>query len=72
MTFVEPMVTRDLLLSKRDFGGDLAQPERVAETVSLPGAWQVSYDPDAGVHRVSIDGSVTRVLGDSGAKSATN
>lgn len=72
VTFVEPMVTRDLLLSKRDFGGELAQPERVAEAVSLPGAWQVGYDAGAGVHRVSIDGLVARTPGDEAAKAATN
>ena len=72
VTFVEPMVTRDLLLSKRAFGGRLTQPARVVEAVSLPGAWQVSYDSEAGVHRVSIDGLVERVPGDEYTKSATN
>ena len=72
MTFVEPMVTRDLLLSKRDFGGDLSQPERVTDAISLPGAWRVGYDAEAGVHRVSIDGLVARVPSDGEAKSATN
>ena len=72
MTFVEPMVMRDLLLSKRDFGGNLSQPERVTDAISLPGAWRVGYDAEAGVHRVSIDGLVARVPSDGEAKSATN
>jgi hypothetical protein len=61
MTFVEPMVTRDLLASKRDFGGALAQPAKVAREVALPGAWSVSWDEAEGTHVISIDGLVTRM-----------
>ena len=70
--FVEPMVTRELLLSRRDFGGSLDQPERVTEPVSLPSAWQVSHDAEAGVYRVSIDDLVLRVPGDDAASAVTN
>lgn len=62
--FVEPMVTSDLLVSRRDFGGKLGLPERVAETVSLPNEWSVSFDAATGVHLVSIDSLVPRVPGD--------
>ena len=62
--FVEPMVTRDLLVSRRDFGGKLGQPERVAEAVSLPTAWSVSFDAASGAHVVSIDALVPRVPAD--------
>lgn len=55
VTFVEPMVTRDLLASRRDFGGDVGQPTRVAQPVSLPGSWSVSFDAEEGVHVVSMD-----------------
>ena len=55
VTFVEPMVTRDLLLSRREFGGELGQPKRVARAVSLPDAWSVSFKAETGVHVVSID-----------------
>ncbi len=60
VTFVEPMVTRELLQSHRSVGGKVAQPERVAASVSLPGAWSVSHDPAAGLHVISIDGLVAR------------
>ena len=70
--FVEPMVTRDLLQSHREAGGSLDQPERVAEAVSLPSAWQIGYDAEAGVHLVSIDSLVARVPGDEAAPAATN
>lgn len=62
--FVEPMVTRDLLVSRRDFGGELGQPDRVAEAVSLPNAWSVSFDAASGAHVVSIDALVPRVPAD--------
>jgi hypothetical protein len=64
VTFVEPMVTRDLLLSRRDFSGAVGQPARVAEPVSLPGAWSVSFDAEEGVHLVAIDALAARVPGD--------
>jgi len=64
VTFVEPMVTRDLLLSRRDFGGTLGQPERVEEPVSLPGSWSVSFDAETGVHVVSIDDLEVRLPGE--------
>lgn len=70
MTFVEPMVTRDLLASKRDFGGELAQPARTASAVSLPGAWSVSFDPDAAAHVVSIDALTPRVPGNGDGRRA--
>ena len=70
--FVEPMVTRDLLIEKRDFGGKVGQPDRVAEPVSLPNSWSVSFDPKTGVHRVSIDELTQRVPGDKNGKVATN
>lgn len=72
VTFVEPMVTREALLSRRDLGGSLDLPERVAEPVSLPTAWQVSYDAATEVYRVSIDDLVSRVPGDDAGSSATN
>ncbi|MDF0603700.1 hypothetical protein P1J78_23525 [Psychromarinibacter sp. C21-152] len=72
VTFVEPMVTRDLLLSRRDFGGALDQPDRVEEPVSLPAAWSVSFDTEAGVHVVSIDELLARVPGDASGAPATN
>ena len=72
VTFVEPMVTRDLLLSQRDFGGEVGQPERVAEAASFPNAWSVSFDAEAGVHRVSIDDLTQRVPGDQNEPMPTN
>ncbi|TFL16841.1 DUF5602 domain-containing protein [Jannaschia formosa] len=60
VTFVEPMVTRDLLASKREFGGKLDQPAKVAREVALPDSWSVSWDEEAGTHVVSIDGLVAR------------
>lgn len=70
--FVEPMVTRDLLLSHRDFGGALGQPARVEEPVSLPGAWSVSFDAETDVHVISIDALEARVPDDRAAPQATN
>lgn len=70
--FVEPMVTRDLLLSRRDFGGALGQPARVKEPVSLPNAWSVSFDAVTGVHVVSIDALEARGPDEGIAAPATN
>jgi hypothetical protein len=70
--FVEPMVTRDLLLSRHDFGGALGQPARVDEPVSLPSAWSVSFDAETGVHVVSIDALQACVPDDWAAPQATN
>ncbi len=64
VTFVEPMVTLELLQSRRDFGGKLGQPARVEREVSLPGAWSVSFDAGSGMHVVSIDDLQSRAPGD--------
>lgn len=72
LIFVEPMVTRDLLLSHRDFGGDVGQPRRVAQPVSLPDAWSVSYDPETRVHRVVIDELTPRKPDNRSDPGATN
>ncbi len=72
VTFVEPMVTRELLQSLRDLGGVIGQPERVAQDVALPNAWRVSFDAENGVHVVSIDDLVARTPGDEAAAAATN
>ncbi len=64
MTFVEPMVTRELLQSRRDFGGALGQPPRVEREISLPGAWSVSFDAGTDMHVVSIDELTPRAPGD--------
>jgi hypothetical protein len=66
------MVTRDLLLSRRYFGGDLGQPARVAGAVSLPSSWSVSFDAEAGVHVVSVDDLVARTPEDLGTAAPTN
>lgn len=60
LTFVEPMVTRDLLVSRSDFGGEVGQPHLVTQAVSLPSAWSVSFDAATGVHLISIDGLIPR------------
>jgi hypothetical protein len=70
--FVEPMVTRDLLLSRRAFGGTLGQPARVEDPMSLPGAWSIAFDSDAGVHVVSIEALEARFPGDGTGGQATN
>lgn len=72
MIFVEPMVTRDLLASRRGFGGSVGQPARVAEAVALPNAWSVSFDAERGVHVVSIDALEARVPGDGAGSPETN
>ncbi|MBF9032500.1 hypothetical protein HKCCE3408_19045 [Rhodobacterales bacterium HKCCE3408] len=70
--FVEPMVTRDLLESRVDFGGELGQPAQVTQAVSLPNAWSVSFDDETGVHVVSIDNLVARTPGDEAVSVPTN
>jgi hypothetical protein len=72
MIFVEPMVTRDLLASRREFGGSVGQPARVAEPVALPNAWSVSFDAERSVHVVSIDALEPRVPGDETGSPETN
>lgn len=72
VTFVEPMVTRDLLLSRRDFGGEIGQPLRVSEDISLPASWSVSHDAERQVHVVSVDDLVLRVPGDENGAAPTN
>ncbi|AZQ68369.1 hypothetical protein EF888_15280 [Silicimonas algicola] len=72
LIFVEPMVTRDLLLSRQDFGGALGQPARVDEPLSLPSAWSVSFDAETGVHIVSIDALEARMSDAGAGAQATN
>jgi hypothetical protein len=62
--FVEPMVTREFLLSRRDFDGIVGQPDRVVEAVSLPNSWSVNFDAERGVHQVSINDLMSRIPGD--------
>ncbi len=70
--FVEPMVTRDLLLSHRQFGGKVGQPDRVSEVVSLPNSWSVSYDAEARAHQISINDLMLRVPDDQGGPMPAN
>ncbi|MWD29115.1 hypothetical protein E0K89_016675 [Aquicoccus sp. SCR17] len=72
VTFVEPMVTLDLLTSGRALGGKVGQPELVAEAVSLPNSWSVSFDAATGTHRVSIDDLAMRMPGDKAMSAPTN
>lgn len=65
--FVEPMVTREALLSGATLGSQIAQPEDVTAPISLPSAWSVRLDAATGLHEISVDELTPRTPGQSSA-----
>jgi Domain of unknown function (DUF5602) len=52
--FVEPMITRDFLMTEPDLEAPLKQPEAYQETASYPTSYAVSVDEDTGEYVVSL------------------
>ncbi len=55
-TFLEPMVTREYLLSHPDATAPISVPARYAQPGSYPTAYRVTYDPQAKEYRVALSG----------------
>lgn len=54
LTFLEPMVTRDFLLTRPDVVVPIRAPERAEGALSWPGAYSVSFRD--GVYRIALVG----------------
>jgi hypothetical protein len=59
-TFMEPMVTRDFLLTHPDDVQDVSVPAQYAAPGEYPTAYRVSYDSDAKEYRIALTQLVTR------------
>ena len=56
-TFVEPMITRDWLLSKpTPVRGDVPQPQAFQRAGYFPTTYRVQYDSTADAYSISLDG----------------
>ena len=55
-TFLEPMVTREYLLSRPDATSPISVPARYAQPGSYPTSYRVTYDPQAKEYRVALSG----------------
>jgi len=55
VTFVEPMVTTEVLASKATVEAEVKQPERVAEAGFYPSRYRIGYDAERGMHVVVLE-----------------
>lgn len=55
VTFVEPMVTTEVLASKETIAPEVKQPERVAEAGFYPARYRIGYDAERGMHIVVLE-----------------
>jgi hypothetical protein len=55
-TFLEPMVTREYLLSHPDATSPISVPARYAQSGWFPTSYRVTYDPQAKEYRVALSG----------------
>ena len=55
-TFLEPMVTREYLLSHPDATSPISVPARYAQSGWYPTSYRVTYDPQAKEYRVALSG----------------
>lgn len=60
VTFYEPMVTRDYLLSRPDVTTPVSVPARYPQPGWYPTSYRVSYDAQAKEYRVALTGLVSR------------
>lgn len=60
VTFLEPMVTLDVIASREPFTTEIKQPEAVAETGWYPTRYTISYNPETDTHDVVLVGLVLR------------
>jgi Hypothetical protein TTHB210 len=58
--FVEPMVTRDYLLSKPDVTNDLKLPQEYQKTGLYPTKYSITYDAASDTYTISLSGLVER------------
>jgi len=56
VTFLEPMITRDVIESKKRIVTQVKQPEAVAETGYYPTRYTISYNRRADTHDIVLDG----------------
>lgn len=55
VTFLEPMVTTEVLASRETTTGAVKLPERVAEAGFYPARYRISYDAERGMHTVVLE-----------------
>ncbi|NNU81669.1 hypothetical protein HMH01_14610 [Halovulum dunhuangense] len=60
VTFVEPMVSLDVIASRQPITAEVKQPEAVARTGWYPTRYTISYDPKTDTHDVALGGLVLR------------
>lgn len=59
-TFMEPMITREFLLSKESYEEDIKQPEAYQRTGYYPTTFTVTFDEATGEHVVTLGGMEMR------------
>jgi hypothetical protein len=60
LTFLEPMVTREYLLTKPDAVTPITVPQRVPEPGYYPSAYRVTYDAQAKEYRIALTSLTAR------------
>lgn len=55
-TFIEPMVTTDVLSSNPDVNAEVPQPETYQKAGMYPDRYRIDHDAEAGVYRVVLEG----------------
>jgi hypothetical protein len=60
LIFIEPMITRAFLETKRDFDTAIAQPRRFAAPGLYPTRYGIAYDAQGREYRIAIKGFVQR------------
>lgn len=60
MIFIEPMLTRDWLLTRPQLRKPLPETDRVDTEGYWPTHWAVRYDVERGEYRIALDGMVRR------------
>jgi hypothetical protein len=60
VTFIEPMITRDFVLSKTEFSASIPVPEKHAEPGYYPSGYSIRWNEQAKEHRIALTGLAKR------------
>jgi hypothetical protein len=60
VTFIEPMLTTEVLTSKETIEAEVKQPARVAEAGFYPRSYRIAFDPERRMHVVTLEDFVWR------------
>ncbi len=60
VTFLEPMVTLDVIASRQRFTAEIKQPAAVADTGYYPTRYTISYNRGTNTHDIVLDGMTLR------------